>query len=149
MLGNVDPSDPESFRSFMDDPTALLEVELSPERARIAAELAAITSPLAGYVEHVLDRAGGRLLGDRSRLAEAWKRHQVEGRSQMSATEGFLGLDTGATQIERGTIFVKGVLERAGEQGLARLWESRETLPTPAEADAPGLWLERLRLEDS
>jgi putative hydrolase len=149
MLGNVDPNDPETFRSFMEDPTALLGVELSPQRARIASELAAITSPLAGYVEHVLDQAGARLLGDRSRLAEAWKRHQVEGRSQMSATEAFLGFDTGAAELERGTNFVNGVLERAGEEGLSRLWESEDTLPTPTEADAPGLWLERLKLQDS
>jgi putative hydrolase len=148
LLGNIDPSDPESFRSIVDDPSSILGVDLSPERARIARELAATTAPLAGYVEYVLDETGKRLLGDRGMLAEAWRRYQVEGRSQLSGTEAFLGLDMSATQFERGSDFVKGVLERSGTEGIGRLWESKETLPTPAEADAPGLWLERLKLQD-
>jgi len=39
---------------------------------------------------------------------------------------------------------VAGVVERAGEAGLSRLWHSDRELPTPAEIDAPGLWLERI-----
>jgi uncharacterized protein (DUF2342 family) len=37
-------------------------------------------------------------------------------------------------------------VERAGEPGLARLWESAWELPTPAELEAPGLWLARIDL---
>jgi uncharacterized protein (DUF2342 family) len=39
-----------------------------------------------------------------------------------------------------------GVVERAGEEGLARLWHSEKELPTPAELEAPGLWLARIDL---
>ena len=116
---------------------------VSPERTRIARDLAAVTAPLAGYVEHALDKAGTRLLGDRSVLAEAWRRNQVEGRASMSSTEAFLGLDVGSAQVARGSAFVTGVLERSGDEGLSRLWESAATLPTPSEVDAPGLWLKR------
>jgi uncharacterized protein (DUF2342 family) len=56
------------------------------------------------------------------------------------------GLDLGPAQIDRGSDFVRGVVDRAGEQGLARLWGSAHTLPTPTEVDAPGLWLERIDL---
>ena len=42
-----------------------------------------------------------------------------------------------------------GVVERAGEESLARLWEPVRNLPTPAEVDAPGLWLERIDLPSS
>ena len=38
------------------------------------------------------------------------------------------------------------MLERAGEEVLWRLWEKPEGLPTPAEVDAPGLWLARTEL---
>ena len=37
-----------------------------------------------------------------------------------------------------------GVLERDGD--LGRLWQSADLLPTPAEVDAPGLWLARIDL---
>jgi uncharacterized protein (DUF2342 family) len=148
VIGGLDPSDPESIqRLLMDDPEALLGVELSPERQRVARELAALTAAVSGYVEHVLDQAGNRLLGDRTLLAEAWRRNQVEGRASISSTEAFLGLDVGPAQVDRGSSFVKGVVERSGEEGLARLWESAATLPTPPEVDAPGLWLERLKLQ--
>jgi uncharacterized protein (DUF2342 family) len=148
LLGGIDPTDPESIRNLFDDPEALLEVTESPERTRVARDLAAITAALAGYVEHVLDEAGKRLLGDRSVLAEAWRRNEVEGLASMSSTEAFLGLDVGSAQVDRGSAFVTGVLERSGPEGLTRLWESATTLPTPSEVDAPGLWLERLKLQD-
>ncbi len=45
-----------------------------------------------------------------------------------------------------GAAFVDGVVERAGAEGLARLWASADNLPTPAEVDAPGLWLARIDL---
>jgi uncharacterized protein (DUF2342 family) len=43
---------------------------------------------------------------------------------------------------------VRGVVERAGDDGLARLWASARELPTPAEMAAPGLWLARIDLPD-
>jgi uncharacterized protein (DUF2342 family) len=59
-----------------------------------------------------------------------------------------LGVSLDAAAYERGTAFVAGVLERAGEEGLARLWHSAKELPTPAEISAPGLWLARIDLPD-
>ena len=49
---------------------------------------------------------------------------------------------------DRGSAFVEGVIERAGADGLARLWESERMLPSPPEVDAPGLWLARIDLPD-
>ncbi|MFZ0666482.1 MAG: zinc-dependent metalloprotease [Acidimicrobiales bacterium] len=148
LLGGIDPSDPEALRGLFEDPSALLEVEVSPERQHVAREISAITAAMLGYVEHVLDTAGSRLLGDRTVLSEAWRRNLVDNKPQISGTEAFLGIDVGAAQVDRGTSFVKGVVDREGEQGLGRLWESAATLPTPSEVDAPGLWLERLKLQD-
>ena len=38
--------------------------------------------------------------------------------------------------MDRGRTFVTGVIERAGEDALARLWGDELDLPTPAEVDA-------------
>ena len=40
------------------------------------------------------------------------------------------------------------VVERAGLEGAHRLWLSPRELPTPAELDAPGLYLARLEFDD-
>jgi putative hydrolase len=145
-LQGLDPSDPDSLQRLFGDPDAFLGADLQPERRRVSEELTAITAALLGYVEHVLDRAGSRLLGGRTALAEAWHRRQVDREAEDRTAELLLGLDLSPAQVERGTRFVNGVIERAGEEGLARLWSARETLPTPAEVDAPGLWLERISL---
>jgi uncharacterized protein (DUF2342 family) len=107
-----------------------------------------VVAALLGYVEHVLDLAATRLLGGRGAIAEAWRRRQVDRESSDRAAELMLGLDLGPVQIDRGTAFVHGVFERAGDEGLARLWSGSHTLPTPAEVDAPGLWLERIDLPE-
>jgi uncharacterized protein (DUF2342 family) len=108
-----------------------------------------VTAALLGYVEHILDQASTRLLGGRTALTEAWRRRQVDRESGDRAAELLVGMDLGPGQVARGVAFVEGIVERAGEEGLARLWENDANLPTPAEIEAPGLWLERISLEDA
>ena len=79
--------------------------------------------------------------------AEAFKRRRIEASSGDRMAERLLGLSLDQAVVDRGNRFVKGVLERAGDAGLLRLWESAATLPTPAEIEAPGLWLARLELD--
>jgi uncharacterized protein (DUF2342 family) len=38
-------------------------------------------------------------------------------------------------------------VERAGTEGLNRLWESPHMVPTGPELEAPGLWLARIDLD--
>ena len=42
--------------------------------------------------------------------------------------------------------FVRGVIERGGERELAAMFVHEHDLPTPAEVDAPGLWIARVNL---
>ena len=147
-IQGIDLTQPEALQSLLGDPTALMNLEPSPARRRAAEDLLAVVAALLGYVEHVLDLAAVRLLGGRGAIAEAWRRRQVDRESSERAAELMLGLDLGPTQIDRGASFVRGVFERAGDEGLARLWSGSNTLPTPAEVDAPGLWLERIDLTE-
>ena len=59
-----------------------------------------------------------------------------------------LGLKLERAHYERGATFAEGVVERAGLEGLNRLWDGPAMLPTPNEFDAPGLWLARIDLPD-
>jgi putative hydrolase len=141
-LQQLDPSDPEAVAGLLSDPERLIG-DPSPRRLRAAQELTAVVAAMAGYVEHVLDGTATRLLGGRGALAEAWRRRQVDRESPARTAEALLGLDLGPATVDSGVEFVSGVLSRAGEEGLSRLWAARSTLPTPAELAAPGLWLER------
>ena len=147
-LQRADMSDPESLQQLLSDPEAMLGGEPSPERLRTSEELMAVTAALMGYVEHVLDQTASRLLGGRGALAEAWRRRQVDREAPARTAELLFGLDLGPAQLDRGVEFVRGVVERAGEAGLRRLWAEEWTLPTPAELGAPGLWLERIDIDE-
>ena len=79
-------------------------------------------------------------------LREAWYRYRIEEGKGEQAFAGLFGLDVGQAEVDRGRAFVNGVVERAGEDALARLLGDELDLPTPAEVDAPGLWLARIGL---
>jgi uncharacterized protein (DUF2342 family) len=48
--------------------------------------------------------------------------------------------------VQRGKDFISGVVDRSGEAMLTRMFDTVGGLPTPAEIDAPGLWLARIEL---
>ena len=143
-LGNVDPSDMGALQQALGDPSALLGAIQSPEQRAMLPRLEALVATIVGYVDHVMDTLGPTLLASYAMLTEALHRRRVEAGSADRFVEHLFGLELGRTQYERGAAFVRGVAERAGSDGLGRLWQSERELPTPAEVDAPGLWLARI-----
>jgi putative hydrolase len=150
-LGELDISDPSSMngiQSLFGDPQLLLGAIQSPEQREMLPRFEALVAAIAGYVDHIVDLAGQNLLQNHGMLSEAVRRRRVEADPSDRFVERLFGLELTQAAYDRGSAFVAGVLERAGEDGLARLWEAERTLPTPAELDAPGLWLARIELPD-
>jgi putative hydrolase len=147
-FGEIDPSDPASFAGVAEHPEALLGALQSPRQVEILARMQSLTMVLEGYADVVIERLGGRLLNDFPRVHEAMQRHHLERGEAERFIEKLLGLRLEREHYERGEQFCRGVIERAGMDGLNRLWESERMLPTPAELDAPGLWLARIDLPD-
>jgi putative hydrolase len=145
-LSDIDPSNPNSLQEALGDPAALLGEMQTPEQRSLLSQLEALTAAMEGYVDHVMDTVGHRLISSYGSLAEALRRRRVERGEADRFVERLFGLELGQAQFDRGAAFVNGVLERGGEQALARLWTSARLLPTPAEVDAPGLWLERISI---
>jgi putative hydrolase len=140
--------DIESLQGMFGDPEALLGELLTPESRRSSDQLTSLAVVIDGYADHVATLVGQKLVGSHSQLAEAWYRRRIERGKGEEAAGALFGLDLDQSQVDRGRSFVSGVVERAGEQGLARLWASTRNLPTPSEVDAPGLWLERISLPE-
>lgn len=143
-VGAFDPADPSSFQAAMSDPGSLLGAIQTPEQRALLPRIEALTTAIEGYVDHVMDTVGRRLIASYGALSEALKRRRVERTDGDRFVEHLFGLELGQAQYDRGAAFVRGVVERAGDEGLARMWQSARELPTPAEVDAPGLWLERI-----
>lgn len=146
-LAGIDPADPSSFQRSLGDPDALLAEMQSDEQRRLLVPFGAFIATLSGYADFVMDKVGRRLVGSYGLVAEAFRRRQVEDGPGQRALGRLLGVEVDQHTVERGRAFISGVVERAGDEGLRRLWESAATLPTPAEIDAPGLWLARLEIE--
>lgn len=148
MLAGLDPTDPSSIQAAMGDPSALLGERATPEQRAVAEQLEAIVVALEGYVDHVMDQVGTHLIQTYPSLTEALRRQRVDSDAGEAMVGQLLGLELTQARFDRGTAFVQGVVERAGSAGLGRLWEAASTLPTPAEIEAPGLWLARISLPD-
>ena len=147
-LENLDLSNPASLPELFNNPEALLGAVTTGAQQEVETQLGALVSAIEGYVDQVVDTVGRRLISSYGPLTEALRRRRVESTDADQLIRELFGLDLSQQSYERGAHFVTGVLERAGDTGLARLWRSRRELPTPAEIEAPGLWLERIDLPD-
>ena len=147
-FGSIDPSDPSSLGSMAEDPNALLGAMQTPRQDEPRRQLQLLCSVLEGYADSVLERVGQKLIPSFGQIHEAMQRHRVERGEAEVFIEGLLGLKLERAHYDQGAAFCAGVIERAGPQGLNRLWEAERMLPTPAELAAPGLWLARIELPE-
>jgi len=149
-FGDVDLSaGPEALadlQSKLGDPELILGAVRSPTQEAIQPDLTALVAAITGYIDWVMDSIGETLIGSYGMVTEALRRRRVEADASDRFVERILGLELDAGQYDRGTAFAEGVVERAGPEGLNRLFTEPASLPTPAEVDAPGLWLARIDL---
>jgi putative hydrolase len=137
-----------SLEDALGDPEALLSDLISPEQRSISSALTAQTTAIGAYVDHVTSTIAETLTSQPAALREAWYRYRIEEGKGEQAFAGLFGLNVGQDEVDRGRAFVNGVIERKGADALTRLWSDELDLPTPAEVDAPGLWLARIGLLD-
>jgi len=151
-LGDLDltggPDSLARIQQALSEPGALLGAIQSDEQRALQPQLETIVALVVGMVDHVMDTVGAKLIGSYGMLTEALRRRRVETAESDRFVERLMGLELTQAVYDRGAAFVDGVVERAGEEGLARLWESEKMLPSPPEIEAPGLWLARIDLPD-
>ena len=145
-FGELDLSNMSALQDMFGNPETLLGAVQTPEQQEVRARIDVLLTAIVGYVDHVLETVGRNLIGTYDRLMEAVRRRRAEATDGERFAARLLGLEVGRPQYERGAAFARGVVERAGEEGLRRLWHSERELPTAAELDAPGLWLARIEL---
>ena len=143
-----DPSSMSGMQSMFGDPEVLLGAIQSQAQRDMLPKFEALIASIVGYVDHIVDAVGSSLLSNTTMISEAVRRRRVEADDSDRFVERLFGLELTQATYDRGAAFVAGIVERAGNDGLVRLWESERTLPTPAELEAPGLWLARIELPD-
>lgn len=152
-LGGFDPlgggGDPlQALQQAFSDPEVLLGAVQSSEQRALQPRLDAAVAAVVGYTDWVVDAVAVRVIGGEAlRVAEAVRRLRVERSPDDVFVEKLLGIRVGDDQVARGKSFVQGVVDRVGEDGLTRLLQLPESLPTPNEIEAPGLWIARVNDE--
>ncbi len=121
----------------------LAALVLGPERRAQMDQLQAFMAVLEGYAEHVMDAVGADVIDDLPRLRAAMERRRADRTGVLRLFEKLIGMDMKMRQYELGKRFCDGVVERAGIEGLNRVWERPEQLPTLAELDDPAGWIAR------
>ncbi len=147
-FGDLDPTDPQALQSVLGNPETLLGAVQTDAQREVLSRIALLTMAITGYVDHVMDEVGHGLVGAYGMVTEAMRRRRVEPSEGDRFAGRLVGLGLERVDYERGAAFAEGVVDRAGEEGLRRLWHSERELPTPAEIDAPGLWLARIDIPD-
>jgi coenzyme F420 biosynthesis associated uncharacterized protein len=123
----------------------LLGLLTSPQRA-VFDEVGAVMALMEGHADVTMDQVGPSVVPSVATI-----RQRFEARRQEAATSGgpaglarrLLGMDLKLAQYRDGAAFVRGVRARVGA-GFDAVWESPETLPTPAEIADPSLWVARI-----
>jgi putative hydrolase len=145
-LGSVDFSDPSSFEGAMLDPDAMLGAMQSPAQMAVLERFQLTTAVLESYADWVVERLADPMIKSLATIREAMHRHRVERSEADRFIQRLLGLDPSRRLHDQAATFCRGVEERAGNAALDRLLEAESMLPTPAELEAPGLWLARIEL---
>jgi coenzyme F420 biosynthesis associated uncharacterized protein len=122
----------------------LAAVVLGPERRAQMDGIQAFMAVLEGYAEHVMDAVGAEVIEDLPRLRAALERRRADRTGLLRLLERLIGMDMKLRQYELGKRFCDGVVARAGIDGLNRVWEQPDRLPTLAELDDPAGWLARI-----
>ncbi len=132
------------FEQLMSDPLSLMNEPTSSQYGPAEAEIKTLNALITGYLDYELSVSVDRLFGGKTNIVEAWHRYQI---NEINQERGILGIDPDPDGEDRGKRFISGILERESDNILDLIWKNEDTLPTVAELDAPGLWLERLRIE--
>ena len=150
-LGAFDPLGDQSgdpmaaLQQAFSDPEILLGAIESDEQRALRPRLDAAVAAVVGYTDWVVDAVAVRVIGGEAlSIAEAVRRRRAAGSSEDLFVERLLGIRVGEDQVRRGKAFVQGVVDRAGETDLTRLLRLPDSMPTPSEIDAPGLWIARV-----
>jgi putative hydrolase len=147
-FGNLDPTRLADLTDAgpLADPDALLGAMRTERQAPLLEDLQRFVSVLEGYADVVVESLGAQMIPAFDRIDEALRRHRVERGQAAAFVDRLLGLELDRDHYEQGVAFWHGVVERAGTEGLHRVWGDEARVPTRTEVEAPGLWLARLEL---
>ena len=124
--------------------SGLAHLFATPEQRDTIGRLTAVMSLLEGHADVVMDDVGPKIVPtvDVIRARFEQRRDGLGGVDRM--LRRLLGLEAKLRQYRDGAACGRRVTDRVGVDGFNAVWASPETLPLPAEIEAPLRWVARV-----
>jgi len=142
--GQPDMAQLQAMSEEFGDPEAILSMMRSRTHDLLVPQFEALVAAVLGFVAHTVDTICDGLIPSAPEIANRFRTRWIDQAPADKMMEQLLGLNISDELLARGSSFIEGIIERAGDEGLIRLWADELDLPTAAEIDAPGLWLARI-----
>ncbi len=139
--GLVTPDPRAGLRRILDG--ELTRIFAGEKQGEVMDRMAAVMAVIEGYAEHVMDEASvdvPELAIMRQRMDA--RRARRTGLADLLAR--IMGMGAKLRQYELGKRWCDAVAAEAGIEGLDRVWESPEALPSLAELDDAQAWITRV-----
>ena len=127
-----------------DDDTSLLDLVTSPEQREVVDRITAVMSLLEGHADVVMDGVGPEVIPSVAEIRRKFN-HRRQGASPLDRVlRKLLGLDAKMAQYRNGAVFVRGVVDQVGMDGLNKVWVEPSALPSKDEIADPESWVRRV-----
>ncbi|RJO78045.1 hydrolase [Nocardia panacis] len=137
-------------RGGVDDPSArgivgLLRATQPPAQREALDRLLMLGTLLEGHADHIMDAVGPAVIPTVAEIRSAFdQRRRRPANPLQRILRALLGVDAKVAQYVRGKAFVGAVVDRVGMEAFNTVWTGPQTLPRPAEIDAPEQWVSRV-----
>ncbi len=127
-----------------EEDVSLIDVFQTRAQREIVERITATMSLLEGHADVVMDGVGPEVIPTVAEIREKFNQRRKGGGSLDQLLRRLLGFDAKLRQYRDGAVFVRGVVDRVGMDGLNRVWTSPNTLPSKAEIGDPAAWVRRV-----
>jgi coenzyme F420 biosynthesis associated uncharacterized protein len=116
---------------------------LTPEQRDLFTRMQGLMSLLEGHASYVMNEVSRDHVADVTRMRKALAARR-KGSGVERGVQRAIGFEQKIQQYDRGEVFVREAIARAGMDGFNRVWAAPEHLPTLDEIGTPAAWVERI-----
>lgn len=124
----------------------IVDIFLSPMQREIVGDMQSLMTIVEGHGNFVMDRVGAEAIPTYATMKESLTAQRQNAGSAERAFQRAIGLDMKYQQYVQGERFVAEVAGAAGIEGVNRLWDGPENLPSAAELEDSRAWMARVGL---
>lgn len=121
-----------------------VELMMTREQRDSFSRMQAAMSVIEGYSDFVMHHVGREIVPGYEHLSAKMARSRAHRPPFETAVFRLTGMDVKLEQYRLGERFADAVVKRQGMDGLNRVWERAENLPSLEEVHDPGLWMLRM-----